>query len=63
MLIIYIVTLLQAEVSGSVHTEDENRPDFQLKRYDFFGHGEELVYLLRHFNKSEFYFVWLHHNF
>ena len=36
----------QAEVCGQA--DDENLPEFQLKRYDYFGHGERLIINLMH---------------
>lgn len=32
---------LQAEVAGSVSADDQNHPEFQLKKYDFFGFGNK----------------------
>ncbi|KAD5317013.1 hypothetical protein R6Q59_032284 [Mikania micrantha] len=36
---IYFIWEGEAEVSGYIHEEGHNQPEFQLKRYDYFGNG------------------------
>ncbi|KAF0891273.1 hypothetical protein E2562_009450 [Oryza meyeriana var. granulata] len=36
---LYIILDGQAEVSAPAHTEEENRPDYVLNKYDYFGYG------------------------
>ncbi|MQL84171.1 hypothetical protein Taro_016688 [Colocasia esculenta] len=36
---IYFILEGKAEVSGSIHVEEGNLPEYQLKQYDYFGNG------------------------
>ncbi|KAF0891275.1 hypothetical protein E2562_009452 [Oryza meyeriana var. granulata] len=36
---LYIILDGQAEVSAPAHTDEENRPDYVLNKYDYFGYG------------------------
>jgi hypothetical protein len=37
---------LKAQVCGTVNEEEEGRPEFQLQRYDYFGDGEKMIFLV-----------------
>jgi hypothetical protein len=49
-----ILIILQAEVSAPANTEEANRPDYVLNKYDYFGYGNTSLYMLLEFLVSSF---------
>lgn len=41
-----ILIFLQAEVSAPANTEEANRPDYVLNKYDYFGYGKTSLYMI-----------------
>jgi hypothetical protein len=42
-----VLLILQAEVSAPANTEEENRPDYVLNKYDYFGYGNTSLYMFK----------------
>jgi acyl-coenzyme A thioesterase 1/2/4 len=54
---LYIILDGQAEVSAPANTEEENRPDYVLNKYDYFGYGKNYHYMTSDFYSSSFFFI------